>query len=279
MTDRQPLAELCRKAEILRTLHQGREPLLLLNAWDAASACVVESLGFPAIATTSAGMANALGYADGEQLGREEMLAAVARIARAVRVPVTADLEAGYGESWEAVVQTVQAAIEAGAAGFNLEDARAGALLPFDEAVQRVHSARQAAEHAGVPLVINARSDAFHPGYVTGDAFAEAVRRANAYRQAGADCLFLPFVSDTGVIGRLVKAVNGPINILATAQTPPLPELRTLGVARVSVGSALARAAMNVIRETAEKLRATGSFDFASGIIAYDEMNDLLQRK
>ncbi len=269
-------AALRRKAEVLRALHHGPEPLLLLNAWDAASARVVESLGFPAIATTSSGVANALGYADGEHLSREEMLAAVARIVRAVAVPVSADLEAGYGANTRAVAETVRLAVTAGVAGFNLEDSRGGVLLPLDQAVARVRAARAAAD---VPLVINARTDAFHPGYFQGDACAEAVRRANAYREAGADCLFLPFVSDAATIGRLVKAVHGPINILAAAGTPPLPELKDLGVARVSVGGALARAALTVIRQAARELHNTGSFDFISRIISHAEMHVLLTAK
>jgi len=270
---------LCGKVGALRALHHGGQPLVLLNVWDAASARVVESLGFPAVATTSSGIANALGYADGEQLSREEMLTAVTRVTRAVKVPVTADLEAGYGAGEQAIVQTVQAAIVAGAAGFNLEDARGGTLLPFEAAVQRVHAACTAAREAGVPLVINARTDVFHPGYVSGDPFTEAVRRANAYREAGADCLFVPFVSDAVTIGRLVKAIHGPINILAGLQTPPLPELQRLGVARISVGGGLARAALTVIREVAEELRATGSFGFTGRIISHGEMNALMETK
>ncbi len=273
------LAVLRRKAQALCALHHGPEPLLLLNVWDTASARLVESLGFPAIATTSSGVANSLGYADGERLSRGEMLAVVARIAHAVTVPVSADLEAGYGEGEDAVKHTVRAAVEAGAAGFNLEDARRGVLLPFEAAVQRVRAARAAASETGVPLVINARSDAFHPGYVSGDRFAEAVRRANAYREAGADCLFLPFVSEAEVISRLARAVNGPLNILAGAQTPPLPELKRLGVARVSVGGALARAALSIIRRASDELRATGRFDFADGIITHAEMNRLLSHE
>ncbi|HET7922343.1 MAG TPA: isocitrate lyase/phosphoenolpyruvate mutase family protein [Gammaproteobacteria bacterium] len=269
-------AELIRRAETLRALHHGQTPLLMLNIWDAASAVLVESLGFPALATTSSGMANALGYPDGEQVARADMLAAVARITRSIEVPVSADLEAGYGDDETAVVETVQAAIAAGVAGFNLEDSRGDRLLPFEQAVSRVRAARQAAEAAGVPLVINARSDALHPGYVDGDAFAEAVRRANAYREAGADCLFLPFVSDAGIIGRLVTSVDGPINILAGANTPPLPELARLGVARVSVGGALARAALGRVREVAEGVRQSGRFDFVRGIPGHDEMNTLL---
>ncbi|MHB8405019.1 MAG: isocitrate lyase/PEP mutase family protein [Gammaproteobacteria bacterium] len=276
MKDSAALAALRRKAEALRARHHGPEPLLLLNAWDAASACVVESLGFPAIATTSSGVANALGYADGEHLSREEMLAAVTRIARAVAVPVSADLEAGYGANTGAVAETVQLAVTAGVAGFNLEDSRGGVLLPLDQAVARVRAARAAAD---VPLVINARTDVFHPGYFQGDMFKEAVRRANAYREAGADCLFLPFVSDAMTIGRLVKVIHGPINILAAAGTPPLPELKDLGVARVSVGGALARAALTVIRDVAQELRDIGSFDFTAGILTHAEMNALLKGK
>lgn len=249
---------------------------MLANVWDVASARLIEAAGFPAVATTSSGVANALGYPDHEFIGRDEMLAVVERIASAVAVPVTADMEAGYGPAASDVAETARRTIAAGAVGINLEDAGRGGLLPLEEACARIAAARSAADAEGVHLVINARTDVFLRGGRGEEAFEEAARRANAYRQAGADSLFVPAVADGTLIGRLVKAIAGPLNVLAGPATPPLPELARLGVARVSVGGSLARAALTVVRHVAEELQGPGTFTFAAGIISHAEMNDLL---
>ncbi|TAM91592.1 isocitrate lyase/phosphoenolpyruvate mutase family protein [bacterium] len=265
------------KAARLLALHHDSPPLVLANAWDVASARLIEAAGFSAVATTSSGVANALGYPDGEFIGRDEMLTVVERIAAAVAVPVTADMEAGYGPAASDVAETVRRTIAAGAVGMNLEDARRHELLPLQEASLRIAAARSAADAEGVHLVINARTDVFLLGGSGEEAFEEAVRRANAYRQAGADSLFVPAVADGTLIGRLVKAIAGPLNVLAGPATPPLPELAHLGVARVSVGGSLARAALTVVRHVAEELQGPGTFTFAAGIITHAEMNDLLR--
>ncbi|TAM76480.1 isocitrate lyase/phosphoenolpyruvate mutase family protein [bacterium] len=265
------------KAARLLALHHDSPPLVLANAWDVASARLIEAAGFPAVATTSSGVANALGYPDGEFIGRDEMLAVVERIAAAVAVPVTADMEAGYGPAASDVAETVRRTIAAGAVGINLEDARRDGLLPLPEASMRISAARSAADAEGVHLVINARTDVFLLGGRGEEAFAEAVRRVNAYRQAGADSLFVPAVADGVLIGRLAKAISGPLNVLAGPATPPLPELARLGVARVSVGGSLARAALTVVRRVAEELQGPGTFTFAAGIITHAEMSDLLR--
>jgi 2-methylisocitrate lyase-like PEP mutase family enzyme len=273
--------ELQRKADVLRSLHDRTRILVLPNAWDAAGARIFEAAGFPAIGTTSAGIAWALGYPDGERIGRDEMAEVVGRICRAVSVPVTADMEAGYGPKPSDVAATVEAVIAAGAVGINLEDGRhdgTSGLWDIDEQVKRLRAARAAAEAAGVRIVINARTDVYLHGIgAEGERFDHTVRRANAYREAGADCLFIPGVRDAAVIGALARAVNGPINILAGPGAPPIPELQKLGVARVSVGSGPMRAALTLLRRIAEDLRGPGDFtSFGRDVISHAEVNQLL---
>jgi len=268
------------KAERLLALHSGPELLVLANAWDVASAVIVATAGFPAIATTSAGVAFSLGYPDGERIGRDEMLAVVRRIAAAVELPVTADMEAGYGREPARVAETVRLTIEAGAVGANIEDSTDGpshSLLDLTLATERIRAAREAADRAGVAFVINARTDPYmSPGGKGSAAFDEAVKRANAYRAAGARCLFVPGVSDAELIARLVKAIDGPLNVLAGPKAPPVPALKALGVRRVSVGSGLSRATLALVRRAAEELRGLGTYGFAQDAIPHAEMNRLL---
>ena len=266
---------LSEKAVRLRTLHHGPPILVLPNAWDAASARVIEQAGFSAIATTSAGVAFSLGYPDGQRIGRDEMLAAIRRIAAAVRVPVTADIEAGYGEAPESVAETIRGVLDAGAAGVNLEDSweRDGGRVLADLALQeeRIRAAREAAQAAGVPLVINALTDVLL--YGLGDE-AEAIRRLNAYLRAGADCAFPILVSDPPLIARLVEAIQGPVNIFAGPGAPSIPDLERLGVARVSFGSALSRAALGLTRRIADELKSTGTYaSFPEDTIPFPEAN------
>ncbi|MGE0745974.1 MAG: isocitrate lyase/phosphoenolpyruvate mutase family protein [Rhodospirillales bacterium] len=269
------------RADAFRKLHQGPDILLLPNAWDVASAMLLAEAGFPAIATTSAGVAFLYGYADGQVITRDEMLAMVRPIAERVPVPVTADMEAGYGPRPEDVAETVRRTIEAGAVGLNLEDGThkvEAPLMDMTLMVERVRAAREAADAAGVPIVINARTDGFWTGGAGAAVFDDAVKRANAYRKAGADCLFVPFVSDGPLIGRLAKEIDGPVNVLAVAKTPPVPELQALGVRRVSVGGAIARAAYGVVRQAAQELKSTGTWGFMAGAVPHPEMNKLLSR-
>jgi 2-methylisocitrate lyase-like PEP mutase family enzyme len=269
------------KAEALRRLHGGPRILVLVNAWDAASARVVEAAGFPAVASSSAGVAYALGYADGQRIARDEMLDMVRRMARAVQVPVTADVESGYGATVEAAAETARAVIAAGAVGMNLEDAKdseeGGALVPAEVHVARIRAARAAAAQLGVPIVINGRTDAFAARNVAGsDRLAEAVRRANAYLAAGADCAFVPFVSNRDAIAQLAREVRGPLNVLGTPSSPPVRELERMGVRRVSVGSGPARAAYGRLRRVALDLEEKGTYEsMAEGAIPYVEMQKL----
>ena len=267
------------RAQALRALHNISRPLILVNAWDAASARVIEELGFPAVATTSAGIAWAEGFADGERISRERMLARVEVIARAVNVPLTADLEGGYGSSMRDAIDTAKGAINAGAVGLNFEDTIDGGseLLDCERQAERIAAMRQAGTEMGVALVINARTDVYLAQIGDDDAwrFAEATRRADRYLRAGADCIFIPGVADEASISALVSAVRGPLNVLAGAATPPVRRLRELGVARVSVGSGAMGYVLAQFRDIALAMRDGGSFEFAAQRIPHAEMNAL----
>jgi 2-methylisocitrate lyase-like PEP mutase family enzyme len=251
-------------ADAFRAMHRG--PLLLLpNAWDAMSARQFEAAGFPAIATTSGGVAWDLGYADGEKSPWHEIVTAHERIVRVVRVPVTADIEAGYGETPDAVEKSISDILRTGVVGFNLEDGTPQPdmpVRPIEDAVARIRAARQAADAAGVPAVINARTDIYLKN--VGDAagrFDEVVKRAKAYLAAGADCIYPFGFIDMDTVGRLAKAIPAPINIVARAGAPPVAELQKLGVARVTIASGATLAVMSLIKNIGDGLRATGTFD------------------
>lgn len=269
------------KAISFRQLHR-LGVLVLPNAWDVASARILEEAGFPAIATTSAGIAFSLGYPDGQQISREEMIARIGRIVRAVKVPVTADVEWGYGSTPEEVVRTTRELIEAGAVGMNLEDTTGLAdhpLLKLEEAVEKIKAVKETAAQTRAPLFINARTDIYLlPGGDPGADYQETVRRLVAYRDAGADCVFAPGLKDAETIGRLVKAVQCPLNILAVPGTPPISELARLGVSRVSVGSGFMRATLTALRSMAEELKNSGTYSALENAIPYSEVNRILSR-
>lgn len=269
------------KAEALRRLHQGPRLLVLANAWDVASARVIEAAGAKAIATSSAGVAYVLGYPDGQRISRAEMIDMVRRVAAAVELPVSADVEAGYGPTADAAGATARAVIDAGAVGLNLEDMiDPGELLPLEQQVERIRAARAAGEKAGVPLVINGRTDAFVATSIPKpDRAAEAIRRANAYLAAGADCAFVPFVTNPEIIGRLAREIRGPLNVLGVPGSPSLSELERLGVRRVSVGSGVARAAYGHAQKVARELFEKGTYEtIAQAAVSYSELQELLDR-
>ena len=249
------------RAQHLRALHQGRI-LVLLNAWDAGSARIIERAGASAIATTSCGISWALGFQDGQHLSRAQMLEEIRRIVRAVSVPVTADIEGGYGVSNDDVAESVKGLIEAGAVGFNLEDSGNGGdpLLSLELQSQRLRAARATASALGVDMVINSRLDVYLAGWGTtpSERLEESVRRANAYLAAGADCVFVPGVVDASTIQALTRQIQGPVNIMAFDGSPSVASLQALGVARVSLGSVLAQAAYSVAQRIAEEALAAG---------------------
>ncbi|MGI8745315.1 MAG: isocitrate lyase/PEP mutase family protein [Bryobacteraceae bacterium] len=260
------------KTQSFAAMHNRERILVLPNAWDVASARIFEEAGFPAIATSSAGVAAALGYPDGQHISREMMIEVVHRVAAAVAVPVTADVEAGYGDP----LRTALAVMNAGAVGMNLEDTvdeTPAALTPVAEQAKAIRSIRSQTN-----LVINARTDIFLAEIGDpGTRFNAAVERLNAYWDAGANCLFAPGVSDSETIGKLVRAVPGPLNILAVAGTPAVSELQRLGVARVTIGSGAMRAALGLTRRIAQELMARGTYSLITeGAIGYAEVNRLL---
>ena len=256
------------RAEQFCRLHSGTELLVLPNAWDAASARIYEQAGFQAIATTSSGVAAALGYADGEHISREMLVETVARITRVITCPLTVDIEAGYGKSIDEVLQTVQMFIAAGAVGINIEDSTKGpepALKDITFQVDLIRAIRELASSMDIPLVINARTDVFL--LKAGDSseqFERSVQRANAYRIAGADCLFPILARDANTIRNLVKAIDGPVNILAGPWTPSIAELAQLGVARVSFGGGLMSAVLGYLRRVVQELRTSGTYTYAA---------------
>jgi 2-methylisocitrate lyase-like PEP mutase family enzyme len=268
------------KADLFRTLHSGTEVLLLPNAWDMASARIVEECGFPAIATTSAGIAFSLGYPDGEKIPKEEMFAVVGRIARGVNVPVTADVEAAYGNRPEDAAETARAVIDAGAVGMNLEDATGDSSHPLVELtlqLEKIRAMRQEAARMNVPIVLNARTDVYllqvgNPA----KRYDEALRRLSAFRDAGADCVFVPGLRDAATIGRLVADLQCALNILGGPGSPPVPELHELGVARVSLGSGPMRASLGLLRRLAEEVKSAGTYSAMDGAPSHAEINALM---
>jgi 2-methylisocitrate lyase-like PEP mutase family enzyme len=240
------------------------------NAWDAGSARILEQVGFPAIATTSAGIAWACGIPDGGAMDRDTMLDHVGRIVAAVDVPVTADLEAGYGDTADDVGRTVARVVELGAVGANLEDAGSIGLFGIDEAADRIAAARAAAPRG--TFVLNARTDTYFGG-VTGDPFAETVERAERYVEAGADCIFVPGVVEEDTIRRLAVAIPAPLNIVAgLANSIDAPTLLSLGVRRVSLGGSLARATLTMVERAGRELLEYGTLGFLDGAIGYADL-------
>jgi len=239
------------RARRLRELH-AQPPLVLPNAWDAGSARAIERAGASAIATTSAGVSWAAGVDDAGGLNRTAAIAALRAICAAVSVPVTADLEAGYGD----VPATVTEAIEAGVVGINLEDSTAQVLDDPAVHADRIRAARKAAVAAGIDLVINARTDTYLFGDGTG-----TLDRAKAYADAGADVLFVPGVVDTGTIAELVEASPLPVNVMVGPGAPTVAELTALGVTRISVGPAITTAAYGLASAAAKEMLTSGTYE------------------
>lgn len=258
------------KAATLLRLHSG-PGFVIPNAWDPGSARVLEHVGFPAIATTSAGIAWALGVPDGGAVDRDTMLDHIGRIVAAVEVPVTADLEAGYGHTADDVGETVRRVTALGAVGANIEDARTGGgLYDLDTAVDRIAAARAAAPRG--TFVLNARTDTYLVSPAE-DAFDETVERANRYVEAGADCVFVPGVVEEESIRRLADAVPVPLNVVAgLASTTDAPTLFSLGVRRVSVGGSLARASLSLLERAGRELLDSGTLGFLDGAISYADL-------
>lgn len=269
------------KALLFRSLHKASHVLALPNAWDVASACVTEAAGAPAIATTSAGVAWSLGSADGDELDRDRALDLIARVAAAVAVPVTADIESGFAATADGVAETIRGVLAAGAVGVNLEDALHRGdtpLRPIADQCERIAAAREAADAIGIQLYINARVDNYLRS--VGDPATrlhDALERAVAYVAAGADGVFVPGVVDPDTVAALVEGVSVPLNVLAGPGAMSVAELGKLGVARVSLGSSVASAAYAVARRAAVELLTTGTYESVEGGLGFGELNDLVK--
>lgn len=267
------------KAEAFRRLHDRKDVLVLPNAWDVPSARVFEDEGFPAVATSSAGMLVSLGYPDGEGIPHGEFVGAVGRIARVLSVPLSADVVGGFGDSPEGVARSVKAVVDAGAVGINIEDFAHGSkeLLPLRSQLERLRSLIRLREETGVPFVINARTDAIR--FAVGEEGAkmrEAIRRAEAYRDLGVDCVYPMGLSSADSISAFVKALDFPVNVMVRKGLPPVPELKRLGVARVSFGPSASYAALGLLRRASGEVREKGTYgNLTEGAITFDELNAL----
>jgi 2-methylisocitrate lyase-like PEP mutase family enzyme len=259
--------------QTFRNLHAGPDLLLLPNAWDAGSARLIESLGAKAIASTSAGLAWSRGYPDGDALPIELLVAATREIARVIHVPLSIDIEGGYSDDPAVVAQVVSSMIEAGAVGINIED---GAGSP-DLMCGKIESARQSAARAGIDLFINARTDVYLRELATGDeAVKEVVRRADRYRAAGCDGLFVPGLADVSAIKAVATAIDPlPLNIMLLPDLPTNDLLQAQGVRRLSTGSAIAQAVMDRASQLATSFLAGATDEMFMAAVEYGAMNGL----
>ncbi|AEW94532.1 MULTISPECIES: isocitrate lyase/PEP mutase family protein [Streptomycetaceae] len=269
------------RARLFHSLHTGGSVLALPNAWDAGSARIIEDAGATAIATTSSGVAWALGAADGGHVDPALVADVVARITAVVSVPVTVDIEDGYGADPAGVAATVRAVLAAGGVGVNIEDSRrdpADPLRPVAEQAERITAARQAADAAGVPLYVNARCDVMlrRVGDPAGRLDA-TVERARAYLAAGADGIFVPGTTDPATVRRLADAIDAPLNVLSGPGDPSVPELAAAGAARVSIGGAIPEAVYALTRRAVRELLTDGTCGTVADALAYPELNALFR--
>jgi len=254
------------KATLFRDMHFSGDMVILPNAWDHASAALMVEAGYP----------------DGERISRERMLEIVGRIVSQLTVPVTADMEAGYGTAPKEVAKTVKGSIEAGIVGCNIEDADPNErrLLDFDLSVERIRAAKAAADDLNVPFVLNARTDPYlKPVGGPEASFKEAVRRANAYLEAGATCAYVPGPSDAKTVRRLVAEIDGPLNILASMagrKGLTVNRLKALGVRRISIGGSLMLATAGYVRQAVTTLLEAGTMGYAKAAIPNREMSELM---
>ena len=258
------------KGQVFKDLHSADGIFVMPNAWNAGSALMLQAAGFPAVGTSSAGIAFGLGLPDYEGvLTRQAALEETARIAGALRIPVSMDAENGYGHTPEEVAETIRLAAETGVAGASIEDYAAaygtGDLYDRALSVERIEAAASAAAALPFPFTLTARAECYLMGHP--NPFEESVTRVNLYREAGADCLYVPGVKDPETIGRLVKEVDGPVNVVMGLAGSPMSvsQLEDLGVKRVSIGGSLARATFGLIRRAAEEMRDRGTFTYSEG--------------
>jgi 2-methylisocitrate lyase-like PEP mutase family enzyme len=273
------------RARRFRDMHQEEGCFIIPNAWDIGSAKMLQAAGFTALATTSAGIAFSLGRVDHgyapahARVDRDTMLARVRDMAQELTIPLTADLEAGYGTSPEAVADTIQRALDAGVAGGNIEDFSGDKhkpLFDLELAVDRIRAAREAIDRHGAPFVLVGRTDSYQ---IAPDSLSECIRRGNALREAGADCIFVPGVSDVKTIEQLVREIHAPINLVMGLSGSPLSfaQLKSLGVRRITIGGSLARAVYFHIAQAAKEMLEHGTFSFGSNQVAHGELNRIFE--
>ncbi len=257
------------KAELFLKYHHDKEILVLLNSWDIGSSRLIEACGYKAVATTSMGIAASFGYPDCQVIQLPEMIQVITGIINAVQVPVTVDIEAGYGNNLNEIIDSVKKIIATGIVGINIEDSidLSPTLVDEMEFCERISAIRALSDSMGFHLVINARTDSFYTSLgSTREKLAESIKRGNKYREAGADCIFVQPVSEKETIATLVKEINAPINILANPGIgggipPSVSELQDLGVARLSLGSGLMKATLALIKKVANELSEKGTYN------------------
>lgn len=264
--------------------HHSSTILILANAWDVASAKIFELEGFQAIGTTSAGIASTLGYPDGQHVGIEDTSRVIHHIIQKVNVPVSADIEAGYANSTEGVVRSAKTVLKAGAVGINLEDGTGNISRPlFDKTIMtdRIKAIRKMADEEGIHFFINARTDVFLTSkQKSNNKINQAIERANTYRQAGADGIFVPDFGDIDkdIIRYLVNEIDAPLNIIAGEGKPSIAELENLGVSRVSLGPKPMRACLAFLKKIAGELKKSGTYQsLLTDTITYEEVNSWFQ--
>ncbi|WP_370224638.1 isocitrate lyase/phosphoenolpyruvate mutase family protein [Cytobacillus sp.] len=271
------------KAETFHRLHQQSSTFVLPNAWDVISAKMFEECGFKAIGTTSAGIAASLGYLDGQSIPLSKMVETIENIAKSVNVPVSADIEAGYGRTVEEVLETVKAVTAAGAIGINLEDGTGDSIRPIFEIssqVEKIAAIKEFSESRNMPLFINARTDLYWLNI--GDSsthLQEAVKRAKAYQDAGADCIFIPGLTDRKILKKIREEISCPINLLVDAEMPSLSELSEIGIERLSCGSGPFRATLTYLRSIGEEIVNNQTFhQMTNGdVLSYRRLTEFIQ--
>lgn len=271
------------KAIEFRKMHSSGRILVLPNAWDVPSARIYEECGFQAVATSSGGVSVSLGYPDGQKIPLDEMLSAVSRIARAISVPLSADMEAGFAKTEQEIEVMTGGLIATGAIGLNIEDetrVKEAPLIDLETQLGKIKAIKRTAESLDVPLVINARTDAYR--FAQGDEkskIEEVIRRGNAYKDAGADCVFAFGVLDPKAISEIVKRVNAPVNIRAGRGSPSIQELQDLGVARASIATGPICSTLGLLKRIAIELRDKGTYEsLVNGAISYEELNKLTSK-
>ncbi|MCP2048593.1 isocitrate lyase/PEP mutase family protein [Paenarthrobacter histidinolovorans] len=267
------------KAQQFHKLHEaGPDPLVLVNVWDAASARVVQEAGATAIATSSSAVSWSLGFRDGDHVPWGLAMAALGRVVGATTLPVTADIETGYGRTDDELRATVHAVLDAGAVGINIEDSGAEPLTDIDEQSRRIALIRLVADERDIPLFINARTDTYLSGQFPDTAYEETLRRAESYLTAGASGIFVPGVVDLHVLHQLSSRIPAPLNALAGVGAPSPLELHDVGVRRVSIGGNTAKAAYAKVARVAKEILGDGNWAGLAGTRSHDEMDSLFEQ-